>query len=337
MANQIKIKLPNYLVMRLLTIVCLGVVLAAAVFGQKGFGQRGKPLTRVKPPPWTPDDAADVFFKNVFEEALIGSRPEAWRLRTPESLPPTSEGGRETLPPPASSSDGPWTSIISPSTIESEIKRLKQHLDKTVTSPARFASGDHLKARGDFSLLAVMFAIVADYNDDSIRWKKDATTARNEFARVATVAKVNSEQAFQMAKARKQDLADLISGNAMADANAPTPADWSDIAIRAALMKRLEAAFEAEMSPALANSKTFKRASSELVYQSQIAAAIATVLVQEGMEDGSEEDYQEYCQQIREAADQIKKALENNDYELARSASGAIRNACDQCHESFRT
>ena len=60
------------------------------------------------------------------------------------------------------------------------------------------------------------------------------------------------------------------------------------------------------------------------------------MLVQEGMEDGSEQDYQQYCREIEEAARQIEESLEDNDYEAARSAGGKIRSACDECHENFR-
>lgn len=306
------------------------------VFVALAFSQRGTHQARVKPPSWAPNDAADVFFNNVFEEALIGTRPQSWRLKTraESSQMPSSKQGADV--PAEVFSKSEWTSVIAAPTIESEIKRLKQQIDKVVTSPARFASGDHLKARRYFSLLAVMFSIVADYGNQPVRWKKDAVTARNEFARVAAVAKVHSEQAFKMARARQHDLSDLIAGNPMPSSGAPVPMDWSNIGIRAALMKRMDVAFEAEMLPAIADEKIFKRSSSEILHQAEIVAAIATVLTQEGMEDGSEFDYEDYCQQIKEAVKQVQSALETNDYKSACSAVNMIRNACDQCHEKFR-
>ena len=57
-----------------------------------------------------------------------------------------------------------WSRVISAATLEDEIKLLKLNVDKTVTTPSSFAGRGHKPARLDFSLLAMLFAIVDQFD-----------------------------------------------------------------------------------------------------------------------------------------------------------------------------
>jgi len=296
--------------------------------------------TRVAQPDWDEADLRDAFFLDLFSEALHGTRPASWRDALVGSVEnPANKGqadGSPTVPNAARSSGFLWSRIISAETIESEVKQLKQLLDKSVTSPVRFASGDYRDAQRHFSLLAVLFAIIADYDEPSIRWRADASVARNEFARAVAVTKVHSDQAYRLAQSRLRDLADLLGGNGMVNSGAPEPADWSGFVGRDAIMQRLEEAFEGLVTPALARASSMEKSAGPLQREAQLIGAIATVLTMEGLEDAGEEDYREFCQQMRDAAKNIESAVRDRDYPRARAESGVLRNTCTQCHEIFR-
>src|SRR5205823_10891788 len=108
---------------------------------------------------------------------------------------------------------GGWSGLISAATIEDAIKSLKQQVDKEVTTLSDFKGKGHKLARRDYSLLAMLFGIAAEYEGD-VRWKKDAAVARDAFARSAANFKVATDQAFNEAKARKEELTELVSGSA---------------------------------------------------------------------------------------------------------------------------
>jgi len=66
------------------------------------------------------------------------------------------------------------------------------------------------------------------------------------------------------------------------------------------------------------------------------SAMIAESLTREGMEDGDDEDYVEYCRRLQEAARQVIDAAKQQDYAKARQAAGAMKQSCDACHELYR-
>ena len=63
---------------------------------------------------------------------------------------------------------------------------------------------------------------------------------------------------------------------------------------------------------------------------------IAESLTREGMEDGDDDDYAEYCRRLQEAARQIIDAAKQQDHVKARKAAGAMKQSCDACHEVYR-
>jgi hypothetical protein len=90
-----------------------------------------------------------------------------------------------------------WSKIISAETATNEIKSYR-------------AEG-HRQARRQFSVLAAMFGIIAEY-DQTIRWKQNSAAARAAFARAAVNAKAADDNTFNESKARSQNLDDLVQG-----------------------------------------------------------------------------------------------------------------------------
>ena len=96
-----------------------------------------------------------------------------------------------------------------------------QEVAKDVTRPRNSKAAVTKIAAGEFSVLAALFAVAAEYDGD-VRWKDAAAALRDVFARAGHNCKVGTDQTFQEATQRKQDLADLISGNRP---KSPTPSE----------------------------------------------------------------------------------------------------------------
>src|SRR5690606_23492973 len=79
---------------------------------------------------------------------------------------PTSSGAED-----AGSDEGAfaWSKLISPETLEDEVKAHKALVDESVNTPGPFKGGSNRDARVQFSTLAVLFAIIAEY-DGRVRW-----------------------------------------------------------------------------------------------------------------------------------------------------------------------
>ncbi|HAY82382.1 MAG TPA: hypothetical protein DCY79_21450 [Planctomycetaceae bacterium] len=320
---------PARLIFGALLLTCLpGVLLLAQ--------KRGKSPVRRAQTPEFQQATNNVFYADLFGEGspLSGERPA--NAGAAAVAPPTSNGGGGGTAP-ASSAGGvfAWTKVISAATIEDEIKALKLELDKDVTRPSSFTGGGNRKCRTHFSILAMLFAIVGEYDGD-VRWKEFGPAARDIFARVAANCKTNTRTVFDESKKRKDELQDLIGGGGLSAKDGEAAADWSKVADRSPLMKKIDQIMKEKLQPWTANANDFKANSGEIVHQAEIIAAVAEVLTREGMEDAGDEDYDGFSIRMRDASRQIVDAVKLKNDENARKAVGEIMKSCSECHESYR-
>ena len=286
---------------------------------------------RAPVPKVNPDEMQGVFFTNI-EDAFRGEVPSLSALRGAIPAPETSAEG-ETVEATAAG-DGFWSDIISPSSLEDEVKRIKLHYDTVVTTPGAFNSGGYLEARLDLTVLASLFAVIKQYPTD-VRWKDQAATARDLIARTAFNCKAGSTQVYNEAKLRKGDLQDLVAGSGLASRDAEEDTDWSMIADRAPLMEYAEALVES-LEDGARDEGTIKKETDLVKRNSELLALLGEILVQEGMDDADDDDYAKLSRDMTKDASAANKALERGDYEAVRLGVAKIRQKCDACHEDYR-
>jgi hypothetical protein len=230
-----------------------------------------------------------------------------------------------------------WKELISPVSVEDLIKGSKLRLDKIVTSPNAFKGGGFVQARTEFSLQAVLFAIIEAYAGE-VRWKSSAPLARQRFARVAANTKVGSDQVFAEAKARLLDLEDLIGGSPLTAVNEASASDidWSNLIDRVPLMQLLEWAHEQNLSKLVANEATFKDDSDAVLRYAELIAVLGKVSLAEEMPDASDDDYRALAQAMIAQATQVVIAAKTGNPEQARAAAAQIGQACTNCHDNYR-
>jgi cytochrome c556 len=304
----------------LITVVCC---LSLAI------GQEKLRAKRARLPQFSPADN-DVFFPDVFSR-LVGERPDNPTAVTARPLAPV--GGTSTT---ANEGGSGWSRIISSTTLEDEIKSIKLTVDKSVTTPSDFAGRGHEVVRREFAVLAMLFAIISEYDGD-VRWKDTGPVAKQLFARAASNAKAGGNtNVYNEAKLRKQDLADLIQGSRLAATPAPDEGDWSEVVVRASLMQRLETASQERLTKWTSGNDAFSDNAESILHEAELTAAIADVLTREGMEDSDDEDYTGFADRMKQAAIEIAAAVKLDNQTQAREAAGDVSKACDACHESYR-
>ncbi|MCA9249412.1 MAG: hypothetical protein KDA42_19960, partial [Planctomycetales bacterium] len=248
--------------------------------------QQRKPTGPVAAPPSF--DAADVesrFFVDAREQ-LQGSRPQ-YGAGVVKAGRPNQPGTATTGSAPSGPGDGSggfaWSQLISRETIEDEIKSLKMKVEQTISLPAPFKSGGNRDAQKQFSMLAVLFGIAGEYDQD-VRWKENSPGLREMFARAGFNCKVGTDQSFNEAKARKQDLVDLIAGSQLPVDSAERKATWDKVAFRPILMRWLEDSFEKRLAPWLSNKSEFAKNQDAIRREAELIAAVAEVIQRENYE-----------------------------------------------------
>jgi len=282
---------------------------------------------RARPPEW-PRDVLDAFFSDA-RTKLEGPRPDY------DSPPPSGEAasatGASNAPPPFA-----WSNLIDADTLETEIKRLSQSLDQSVTTPSAFKSGGYKSARRDFSELAALFAVIAQY-DAQARWKDIAAAMRDQFARAGFNARLGTDVTYREATDRKADLAALVRGE-----RPPLPkaaaelTDWSQIAARSPLMQRINAAHEERLTRWLADPANFRRQRSDVRHEAQVLALLAEVIHREAFEFWDDETFVDYAIALRQAATDTAAAAASDNFAQARDAANRATAACTDCHAGYR-
>lgn len=308
--------------------VCLTILLAFLGFSIISRADE----KRAAAPEFSAADTEGVFFDSA-SDAIRGERPALSQLRAQEKR---RQGGSTPKIEGSGSGDsgGEWDAIVTATSIEDEIKRLKLHYDSAVTQPGPFKSGGYQNARLDLMVMSSLFAVITEYNGD-VRWKKDAAAARDLMGRTAFNCNAGTTQVFNEARARKEDLLDLMSGSGLRGRKAAEENDWASIADRSPMMEYAEQLRE-QLREATNDSAALKAEPGEARRPAELLAVLGKILTKEGMDESDDEDYVGFSNQMTEAANAVIRGLESEDYDAVGAAVGAVTQSCDACHEAYR-
>jgi cytochrome c556 len=309
-------------------ILAVGLILTTAVSLVHTL-RAAAPLRRARPPKFT-KSIQDVFFPDA-REKLTGPRPAA----VPGQAPLATTRAESTAPASTPSAKG-WSKWIAAEVVEDEIKAQQIELAAAVKNLNGFKGGDYQKARANLSVLAVMFAIAAEY-DGQVRWQRQAAGIREQLARAGQNCKVGTDGSYTEAKARADDLQLLVRGGSVASPAAAADFTWPNVAARQPLMKRLEQAQQQTVTPLTANSGEFERHADRLAHEAQLIAALAEVISKEGYEFADDETYLGYAKAMQTSAVSVRDAALQQNYDEARKAAGELGKACTACHEGYRS
>lgn len=310
--------------------VAILALMAASASGQSA---RPKPVRRSAPPPaWDAAAVSGTFLEDAFT-VLQGERPD-FKTMSRGSGGPASVGPAE-----AGTAAGglgvKWSAVVSEETLTDEIKDMKAVVAAAVTRPTDFKGGGYDKAREAFSSVALAFGVIAAYDVD-IRWKKDAATARDLFARAGFNCKTGTDQSFAESKARLADLEAMLDGGApQGKPDRDEDFQWSQVAARPALMARLESADEA-LAAAVASKSDFDRKLDRVVHEAEMVAAIGEAIQYKNFEFHDDDTYRGYAAAMRDAGHAARDAGRKKNYDAARTAVGALKKSCDACHGDYR-
>jgi hypothetical protein len=229
-----------------------------------------------------------------------------------------------------------WSSLISASTIEDEVKAQTSPLAKATKTPIAFKGGGNHPARMHFTELAMLFGIIDQY-DGEVRWKKDAGGLREIFRRAGVNCKVVTDNSFKAAHQRSDDLAQLISGAKIELPIAVPDAKWAEIANRPPLMTRMgREGYSARIQVWTSDTREFSKNRNALLREAQIVAAIARVIQDPSYEFADDDTYLGYAQDLETQALQIVEAVKDDSRVSAQSAAGQVNKACTACHVNYR-
>jgi cytochrome c556 len=294
------------------------------------------------PPTKWESRVTDTFFPDA-REVLVGPRPP-WMTAVATGAAKAGKNAPQIAggSPSGNSAGGltdagaaSWSKLISADALQDEIKTLGPLLADDVKTQQGFLGGAYKKSRRTLSLLAAAFAIINDYDGD-VRWKSQAAVARDLFARSGLNCKASTEQTYRDVKQRSDDLAALLRGETVEGPKADSTNDWSKVANLLPLMSRLELAQHDRIAPWTSSGGDFKKNAAALEHESEMVAALAEVISRPGMENADDEKFRDYAKSLQKSAIELRQAVNNDNYDSARTAAGTLSKACANCHSDFR-
>jgi len=276
---------------------------------------------RAKPPQWS-QEMRDVFFEDARKE-LVGARPVAGFAKS-QAVVAGIHGKSQNE---ASS----WSELIQAETLQTEIKRVVNGLAGAISSSGKFRGGGYEQCLHDFSLLAIWFRVVEEF-EEQVRWQKEAGVVRRQLGQAAALCEEASEPSYSAAKQMHGLLTELLRGQSVFEDSVQE--NWQ--VDRSLLMLRMEQSVEEILGPSLSSKKIFRRRNSDLAHEAQLLAVLAKVIIEEGYESADDEEFSAYARQLGEASTSLAREAEEKNYEAARSSVGRLTQSCSACHEDFR-
>jgi len=284
-------------------------------------GGEESPRRRAKPPQWS-QEVRDVFFDDARKE-LVGNRPVLRAAKTQAEVV-ESEGSLQNV-------DSSWSDLIDAETLQSEVKQTINNVAGAIATSGKFNGEGHQQCQRDFSLLAVLFGVIEEF-DEQVRWQRNAGVVRRHLKQAAAMCEEASEESYSAAKQEYGLLTDLLRGQPTIDDSLQEKGQVE----RSQLMLRMEQSVEEVLGSALSSKKNFRRRSTEVIHESQLLAVLAKLIVEEGYESADDEEFSGFARQLGEASTALVQAAKEENYEAARSAVGRLTQSCSTCHEDFR-
>lgn len=284
------------------------------------------PAKRVQPPvAWSPD-VLDAFFDDA-REHLVGQRPTASlaapRVVVAQNAPAVQDNGVFK-----------WSQVVDAETLTAEIKRINNQLATTLRKSSAFQGGGNLVCRRDFGLLAALFGVVAEF-DDEVRWQSSAAEMQKRCLQACRNCKTASAQAYAGAKDTHETLVELLRGQGVGAGETASEQDTL-LAERTLLMQVMELGLQERLSPTLTDKREFRKKTQQAIEQAQVLAVLAKIIQHEGYEYTDDEDYLAEARALRSASSELSRAAKDKNYEAARSAAGQVGQSCSRCHEGYR-
>ncbi len=293
---------------------------------QGRFGSQRKEAKR----PEFSEELRSVFFPDARLELGPGE-PGRKPAEKPE---PTSAPSSDS---PKESTGQGWSEFVSGEVLEDEVKSYVTTVAQNTRSLNAFKSGGYQEIRDSYSVLAILFGVIAQFDDD-VRWKRQAAGMRAALARAGFNCKVATDASFNESRLRGEDLATLVRGGSPELPDSPVVVEegWASVADLSPLMKRMEQSQRGRLDVWTANSNEFERNTDDLFHEANLLRLLAEVIHDPSFEYAEDELYIEYVDAMRKHCDELIEAIGQSQFEAAQSAVSGINQQCDNCHGDFR-
>ncbi|HEV3300431.1 MAG TPA: hypothetical protein VG055_12365 [Planctomycetaceae bacterium] len=254
--------------------------------------------------------------------------------RPPNGARTTSTASAGTTAGKAAVPSTDWSDLIDPDTLDAEVKRIRTELTAGLQSVGKYSARyQEIAVAG--ATLAALAEIVIELPRSS-SWKEHAANVRDLAASIHDAAKALGGPAYQATKTPTDQLMDVLDGNLPAGLPAPEPMrDFSQVANRSALMKRMDRSFQRLKKGGTAQ-QLLKNNATQTLEDAAMLAVLSRVISVGHYESADDPKYHAHATELTRGATDLATAAKSGEAPAFADALTRIQKRCDACHADFR-
>jgi cytochrome c556 len=304
----------------------------------EGLERRVTIHTDAKGRKWLGDVPYDVFFDHPLDVAAEGApskKPD--RPATVAANPPPT-GRPEKIPATAekraATGKNDWSRLVDIDVLDAEVKRIRNDLAAQLQSVGKYNT-HYQEIAVSGATLATVAQIVAEHSG-SLSWKSNAPLVRDLGAKIHDSAHATGATALHATKASYEQVVDVLDGNVPAGVPAAQPQrDFSEVAKRDAIMKRMDHSFQwlKKSGPA---QQILKKQSANALHEASLLAALGRVITVGHYDSADDPKYKAHADDLSNSAAAIAAAVKSEDATAFTDAVSRVQKRCDACHADYR-
>jgi hypothetical protein len=314
-----------------------------------GFEGRVKIRTDSQGRKWLGDVPYDVFFDNPLAIAAEGATVAGGtENRSSTAAPGNATTAQKTSTPTVSKPDqsqpsaensgnttkNDWSRLVDMDVLDAEVKRIRNDLAAQLQSVGKYNSHyQEIAVAG--TTLAVVAEIVAEHGG-TVSWKNNAPLVRDLGMKIHKAASAPGSPGLQATKTPYEQLVDTLDGNVPAGVGPSQPQqDFSEIASRDAIMKRMDHSFQwlKKSGPA---KQVLRKQAENAIHESSLLAALGRVIAVGHYDSVDDPKYKVHADELSKSAGAVAAAVKSDDAAAFTDAVGLVQKRCDACHADFR-
>jgi hypothetical protein len=236
-------------------------------------------------------------------------------------------------PKPAGST-ADWSALIDSDTLDAEVKHIRTDLTAGLQSVGKYNSRyQEIAVSG--ATLAALAEIVAE-ESGAASWKQHAASVRDLAANIHDASKALGGSAYQATKNSSDQLMDVLDGNLPAGLPASEPMrDFSQVANRSALMKRMDRSFQRLKKGGTAQ-QLLKKDAGQALEDAAMLAVLSRVISVGHYDSADDPKYRGHATELTRSATDLATAAKSGEAPAFAEALMRIQKRCDACHADFR-
>jgi hypothetical protein len=278
---------------------------------------------------WFPDPLAVVAQTGNVTPAPVTPQP-GQTTETPTE-PPTEEPAPAEEPKTASVD---WDKIIPMEILDAEVKSIRNFLTPTLRTVGSY-NREVLQIPPQAMTMAALAQVALKHPGDAL-WKDNAAALRDLSYNLANAADGPGRGAFEACTLQFENILQIFNGSTPDLEDEPDPeATFSDKVDRGPIMKRIDLAHK-WLTSNTPTASALKDSKEKATHETVVLGALLKACSDESYLFADEPDYQKHTSEFMTAIEQMRDAIEAENYDGFKEGLNVVSRKCGECHRPYR-